>query len=39
MVSMLMTGGVVTVRDDCETIDQHIERHEKNVKETYDQIG
>ena len=33
MVSMLMTGSVITIRDDCETIDQHVERHENAVKE------
>lgn len=33
MVTMLMTGNVVTFHEECETIDQHIERHEKAVKE------
>lgn len=33
MVSMLMTGNIITIREDGESIDQHIERHEKAVKE------
>ena len=34
MVTMLITGRISTTREDCETIDQHIARHEKNVKES-----
>lgn len=33
MVTMLMTGRVITLHEECETMDQHIERHEKAVKE------
>jgi hypothetical protein len=32
MATMLMTGPIMTVRDDCETINQHITRHEQAVK-------
>lgn len=31
MTSVLYSQGVMTIRNECETIDQHIERHEKIV--------
>lgn len=33
MVTVLMTGNVITVHEECETIDQHIQRHEQAVEE------
>lgn len=33
MTTVLCSKGVMTVRDEGETIDQHIQRHEKRIKE------
>lgn len=33
MVTVLISGGIITTRDDDETITQHITRHEKAVNE------
>ena len=34
MVSMLISNGVMTIREESETVDHHIARHEKAIKET-----
>lgn len=31
MTSVLFSNGVMTIREEGETIDQHIQRHEKRV--------
>ena len=33
MVSILISNGISTMRDDDETIDQHIARHQKAINE------
>jgi len=34
MVTLIISNGISTLRKNDETINEHIDRHQKNVKET-----
>lgn len=38
MTSVLFSQGIMTIREENETIDQHIQRHEKRVNENLEAL-